>query len=156
MGGLAFFLFLCGIFYAGGILVKAVMRGWERFRESSGGMSGYGRQNQKSEGSEPGAGSSGRYGRIQGGTEQEGGMDTVSFRHGKCDICGKEFISMQDDAVIPLQEVEWSIANGPKTRKNFCNECLSEFISSTSANNRRSGEAEATESARKYMLFFRK
>lgn len=159
MGALAFFIILGGIFYAGGILIQALMRGWEGLRDSFDEMARYRRHHRKKpEIRELDSENSGKYGQIQKEASKQGsgGMTTVSFRQGKCDICGKEFISMQNDAVIPLQEVEWSIANGPKIKKNFCNECLSDFISSTSANNKRAGEAEATESARKYMRFFRK
>lgn len=82
------------------------------------------------------------------------GMNTVTFNHGKCDICGKEFMTLGNDPVSPLQEVEWSINNSPKVRKLFCNDCLNNFIASTTPTNKRHGEAEATESARKFWRFF--
>lgn len=81
-------------------------------------------------------------------------MASITFIHGKCEVCGREFVGTTQDSESCLFHVEMSVNGKDKITRVVCKDCLSNIAGSTDVTDLRKDQAVISRSAGQFGKFF--
>ena len=83
-------------------------------------------------------------------------MTAITFTHGKCEVCGREFVGTTQDSEPCLFQVDISVNGKDKITRVVCKDCLSNIAGSTDVTNQRMDQSVISRTAGQFGKFFEK